>query len=72
MKKIIAILLMLVYSLGVVSVISAEEIQNEEVVDIEAQDALITDDKIETIFSLGIMERTTDEYMHLEGKVSKC
>lgn len=62
---------MLVYSLGVVSVISAEEIQNEEVVDIEAQDALITDDKIETIFSLGIMERTTDEYMHLEGKVSR-
>lgn len=71
MKRIIAILLMLMYSSGLVSFVSAEELQNEETVDIEVQDALMTDDKIEAVFSLGIMKKNSDDNMFLEGSVSR-
>lgn len=71
MKRIIAILLMLIYFSGTVPLVSAEELQTEETVDIEAQDALMTDDKIEAVFSLGIMKKNSDDNMFLEGGVSR-
>ena len=74
MKKLISLLLVMTVMLGctVVSINAEEEktsvLTNEE---IEADDLAKTNEMVDTVFGLGIMERDSDELMNLSGKATR-